>query len=352
MQTFIYDRKKLNENYSFIKGYGNVYYTLKANSSKQVLKFIKENISEGDGFCISSKADFYTLENLQTEVNKICCINVLLDFEDLIYLYKKGVRKFVFDDYQLLQRFSQNVEIEDCEIIIRLNISEIFSRKISHLGTNTTEMVNMFSLIESCKRAGISLYFQKNIKLAKNYVKKGCKFIRNMIAKYDFIKVINIGGINEDVDFKYLLELKNPDVCLNIETGTRILKDVMELHTHLLNTKEIGGKNIIVIKNGIFSGFFDVIYYKKKFSIAICIKKEIDLLKHRKRGYKKLFIYGGSGDSGDFLGKYYIDKNIDVKKIKEIIVKDIAGYFGVFFMKYGTDIELGRAIYKEKNYEI
>ena len=56
----------------------------------------------------------------------------------------------------------------------------------------------------------------------------------------------------------------------------------------------------------------------------------------------KIFMCGGSSDSGDKIGEMYINSKYkdELKEGTKIIVKDVGAYFEEFFMSYSSDLKI------------
>ena len=99
--------------------------------------------------------------------------------------------------------------------------------------------------------------------------------------------------------------------------------------------------NTFIIRNGIYGGLVDCLLYKKRFELYLKINNELVELKYEPfQGSKEFFICGASCDSGDRIGKFYIDSNIyDKLQVgSKIIVNNALAYVEEFFMPLGGDL--------------
>jgi diaminopimelate decarboxylase len=340
--TMYCNTNNIKSNYKFLNQYGNIFFTLKTNSFPFILDQISNIESENDGFCISSLNDLNKLLDKKISPTKCISINVMFPIESLIKLYNFGVRKFTFDNFEKLKEFSKQVDIKTCEILLRINVNNIFRSKISYLGCNMFEFKKMYELALTAKKIGVGLYLQKIVQSSPNYVSRALRFINKICKSYNYISFFNVGGIKNDNDYKFLSKFKNnnKNIQVNIESGNKMLSNACDFETYVDEIKTIKSDNIIILHNGVFTGFFDVIYYKKKFDLILIKENRFYVLdKNKKIGFKKVLLFGNSGDSNDFIGDYYAPKNIKIEENDKILVKNVGAYFGEFFFDYGTDFD-------------
>ena len=90
---FIIDKKKIKANYKKYSQYGRVFYPVKANSNKEIIKIVKELLSSEDRFYISN------ISQITPEMNGcLALMNPLMSDDNIEKLYKQGCNFFVFDD--------------------------------------------------------------------------------------------------------------------------------------------------------------------------------------------------------------------------------------------------------------
>jgi len=199
-----------------------------------------------------------------------------------------------------------------------------------------------------CNNYGISFYIQENLKSEINVLGKMLEFIEKHFNNTG-ISFINIGGINKSkyIEKEAIEKAKNSLKInqINLEIGRNIVADTIDMETRIIREKMVGDTKTIIIKNGIYSGFFDILLYNKKFSIYLLTKnnKEIKFehVANTEADYK-IFMCGGSSDSGDKIGEMYINSKYkdELKEGTKIIVKDVGAYFEEFFMSYSSDLKI------------
>lgn len=350
---FCFNKKKLIENYDGYKKIGTIYYPLKTNTNSMLLNALKEIMNEEDGFLISNTYNFEVLKELNVSPQKMCLINVVSTNDTIKNLYEKGVRQFVFDDFNTLKSFCSYAQLEECKIFIRLNTVEIFTDTIMHLGATIPECHKMLELIkDKCQKVGISFYLQGIIKNRENALEKilDCIYQNFNTSSLSFISIAGVKS-SEEINVDYINKIKESLGLKEIilEPGKYLVGNTFDLLTKVVKTKEIKDKKIIIIKNGIYSGLLDLILYDEKFKLYFKNKEnkyiKFSYIKDDKYNYE-VYMCGSSADSKDIVGSLYIEEKYkdEIRVGNEILIKDVGSYFEVFFMPYGGDINI---IYKE-----
>lgn len=355
---FYIDKNKLIDNFSGFSKLGSVYYPLKSNSNNIILETLKSLMNGNgtdNGFLISQISHYEKLKKSGVEADKMCLINVLAEDKTVEYLYEEGVRFFTFDNLNSLQNYAKYADLSESKLAIRLSSAEAFNDKFTHLGGDTNECLEMVNYLKNkCFDYGISFYLQKDIKSEKNPLEKMLDYIITNF-KDSNLNFISIGGvkrynkINIDVINKAKEQLNINQIIL--EPGRHLLEDTVDLETKVIRTKTINNKSVLIIKNGIYSGFFDSLLYNKKFEFYFESRTDGKIkIKYEKTNENdhEFFMCGGSSDSGDKLGTMYIDKKYKNELIvqSKFYVKSIGTYFEEFFMPYSEDLN---KIYIDKN---
>jgi len=345
---FYVDRNKIIHNFREFNKFGNVYYPLKANSNEIILKILKPLINEiNNGFLISYISHYEALKEIGVNPNKMCLINVLAEKESVKYLYKEGVRYFTFDNLDSLKDFAEYADLNETKIVFRLSSTEVFNDKFIHLGCNTDECKEMISYLKGkCANYGISFYIQKEIKLENKSLEKMLEYIDNNFKGLD-VSFINIAGlkqyyeVNGDSikDVKKKMKLKE----VILEPGKHLIGEAIDMETRIIKTKAIKNKAVVVIKNGIFSGFFDTVLYDEQFELYLKSREDGNI----RITYEKIkdtdfefVLCGGALDSKDILGTMYIDDKYKNELVvgSKIYAKSVGSYFEEFFMPAGGDL--------------
>ena len=267
--------------------------------------------------------------------SEIALINVLCDDEFIKKLYKEGVRAFSFDNLLSLKKFLEYADDRQCKISLKLNISNAF-KKHSHLGLEKADFIAGCKLIKDrFDEVGINFYLPHSIKYKNNILEKMLNYIIKNFQSLG-ITFANIAGLKEASaispnvisQFKSQLSLKQ----VYLEPGQYLLENVFDLCTNIIRFKE-GKRKELIIQRGIYSGMLDCLLYKKQFGLYfIAGNRKIYLKKKAGHRLVSLYLFGGSGNSDDFLGRYYLTKEeMELLKTQSrIYLHNIGSYFEEF----------------------
>lgn len=346
---FYFNKNKLIENFKSFSELSNVYYPLKTNSNEKIIKTLQPLIDESDnGFLISSIYHFESLRKVNVNTLKMCFINVLAEDDTIKYLYNSGIRFFTFDNLNSLSNFSKYADLTKVKIAIRLSTTQVFDNNYTHLGADFEECLKMFQLLKNkCKDYGISFYIQNDLKTEDNVLERMLKYIQQNYNNLG-INFVSIGGVKQRKEikkeilenFKEKFEIKQ----IILEVGRYLVEDTIEMETRIIREKIINNQKTVIIKNGIYSGFFDILLYNKKFQIYLKSKNDgkikVEYEKSEVNDYE-FFMCGGSSDSGDKIGVMYINSKYknELKTGAKFIIKDVGAYFEEFFMPYSNDLK-------------
>lgn len=351
---FYFNKNKLIENYNKFSKDGDIYYPLKTNSNENLIKALSTLLNNANnGYLISSLYHFELLKKLGISASRMCFINVLAEKETIRYLYDNGVRFFTFDCLKSLEEFVEYANLREVKIAIRLSTMQIYKDKFTHLGAELEETLRMIEFLKrnGSSNYGISFYIQKNIKTENNVFENILQYIQEKYSDSN-LKFVSIGGINTEINHKVLDDLKSKLKIEQIilEVGRYLVEDTIESETRIIRDKMIGNTKTIVIKNGIYSGFFDILLYNKRFQLYLKTENNEEIKfeyeKSQTADYE-VYICGGSSDSGDKIGIMYIDSAYKDELITggKIIIKNVGAYFEEFFMPYSKDL---RKVYIDK----
>lgn len=347
---FYFNKDKLIQNFNDFKELGDIYYPLKTNSNELILKTLKPLIEKGkDGYLISSISHFEILKSVNINPLKMCFINVLAEENTVKYLYESGVTFFTFDNLNAVVKFSEYADLSKVKIAVRLSTTQIFKDKFTHLGADLEECLQIISFLKNnnCNEYGISFYIQNDLKAEEDVLEKILQYIQKHYSNLK-LNFISIGGLKQckDICKESLKNLKKELQIKQIilEVGRYLVEDTIEMETKIIREKTINNRKTIIIKNGLYSGFFDILLYNKKFPIYLKIENNREI----KVRYEKsetddyeFFMCGGSSDSGDKIGTMYINSRYqnELKTGAKFMIKDVGAYFEEFFMPYSNDLK-------------
>lgn len=352
--NFYLDKKKLQSNYQKFAKIGKIYYPLKTNSNEFVLKEIIKLYGKSDnGFLLTHISHFYKLKKLGVNPKKMCMVNVIAEDEELKFLYDAGVRYFTFDSITSLKNFIEYADLKNTRIAIRLNIIEVFN-VFSHLGASTTECKSMLQLLKQNNALdyGISFYLQKETLPKRNVLNTMLDFIVKEFENYS-MTFLNLGGAlrPEEIETNIINKIKRKLYLkyIILEPGRYFIGNSGYMETTIIKKKM---DNVFIIQNGIYSGLLDAVLYNKKFELFVKIDENIIRLESKPiENYKEIIICGASSDSGDRIGKFYIEERyyneLDVGL--NIIVNNALAYVEEFFMPLGGDLKTKYNIVDSRN---
>lgn len=347
--NFYFDKNKLIDNFNNFSKLGNIYYPLKTNSNEMIIKELKPMLNkENHGFLISSIYHFEILKKAKVNPLNICLMNVLSEDTTIKYLYDNGVRFFTFDNLNSLISFSKYAELDKVKIAIRLSTIQVFNNRFTHLGGDIKECKAMIEFLKNkCNNYGISFYIQNNLKTEEDVLQRMLNYIQETYKNLG-INFISIGGLDKskEINKKMLNNLKEK-LKINqiiLEIGRYLVEDTIEMETRIIREKTVGNIKTVIIKNGIYSGFFDVLLYNKRFSIYLITKDnekvKVEYEKSEINDYE-FYMCGGSSDSGDKIGLMYINYKYKDELITgaKFCIKNVGAYFEEFFMPYSNDLK-------------
>jgi len=346
--NFYFDKSKLIDNFNNFSEFGDLYYPLKTNSNEMIIKELKPMLKDNHGFLISSICHFEILKKEKVNPLNICLMNVLSEDSTIKYLYDNGVRFFTFDNLNSLISFSKYAELDKVKIAIRLSTIQVFTDKFTHLGGDMEECKAMMQFLKNkCNNYGISFYIQNNLKTEADVLLRILNYIQENYKNLG-INFVSIGGLDKSKEInKEMLNNLKEELKINqiiLEIGRYLVEDTIEMETRIIRAKTVENIKTVIIKNGIYSGFFDVLLYNKKFSIYLITKDnekvKVEYEKSEINDYE-FYMCGGSSDSGDKIGLMYIDSKYkdELTTGAKFCIKDVGAYFEEFFMPYSNDLK-------------
>lgn len=342
MKSTIYiSKNKIKENFKKFNNIGTLNYPLKANSNKNIINILNNVFEYNNKFLISCIDDYKILKSENIPVCKMSLINPFISEKDIKYLYKKGLRDFVFEDLESIKKFEKYANLKEVNISIRLSISEIFNI-YTFIGCDLKNCIKILNYLKGYNKIGISFYLIPEFKNKQSMI-KALNYIKYNFSNY--IDFISIGGIRHNNLTKKIIDLYKNEINLSeikIEPGQELLKGSMVLKSKIIKYKDINNTKTLIISNGIYSGFLDKIFYDKKFYFFIKYKNKKVKIFNKNKNLETIYICGSSSYSNDCIGKYYIkSSDIDkLRKTKYIYVKNVDSYFSDFFVKCSKNIRI------------
>ena len=184
--------KQLKENFPF----ANIYYAMKANPDKNVIKTVK---SLGSCFDVASKQQLKQLLKIGVSPQKISYGNTIKKAQDIKYFYKKGVRLFVFDSYNDLiniSKYAPNSKVF-CRFLFQGGKADwSLSKKFGCSKQMAIELLQKASTINLIPY-GVSFHVgsqQRDVTAWKQALNECNDIIGQLKTKGIQLKMINMGG--------------------------------------------------------------------------------------------------------------------------------------------------------------
>ena len=310
--------------------FGDLYYPVKANDHKIILK----EIDKLNGFFeVDGIYHITLLLSLGISPKKIQYSIPIKKELDIKRALELGVTRFVIDDskeYKKISFFKYDVDY-----IIRISISDILdldSFGFNKWGLPITNVKKLIKQIENDGNTfcGISFYLPKELFTSTNF-----SIMINRIIKefHDVnIPIIDIGGgldyyFSEEFE-QEILKLKDR-MKLNkiiVEPGRNLIDPCIDMIASVIGIRNFNKKLWAYIDVGIYSGLLDAIIKKKKFSIHNIQNNSIE-------GNFEYIIAGPSSDTIDIIGHYCF--NSPLNEGDKLIIKECGSYTYVFRTHFG-----------------
>ncbi len=275
---YIYSQKLIEEKVKITKKIlgENIFFSVKANSNQAILKLMN---SLNIGADVVSVGELKRSLSAGISPSKIIFEGVGKSKEDLVYAIQKNIRLInaeSLEEIKLLQKLS----LEKNKIVnigVRLNpdidggtISKISTgRKTDKFGIEINQVENIINLVSSCSNLnliGISCHIGSqisNIDAYKNTFMEMRKAADKFFSSGIKIKHVDLGGgfhvkyNKDDPNFKIESVKSVVDACFNstnyeisFEPGRYLIAEAGILVTTIINTKQNGGVNYLIVDAG------------------------------------------------------------------------------------------------------
>lgn len=144
---------KIEENYEFLREHlprAGVYYAMKANPDKEILKRLADL---GANFDVASAGEMVMLHELGIEGSRMIYANTVKDFKGLAAAREFGVRRFTFDDASEIKKMANYVPGAD--VLVRISVKN--SKALVDLNTKFgAEPYMAIPLLKQAQEAGLN----------------------------------------------------------------------------------------------------------------------------------------------------------------------------------------------------
>lgn len=175
------------------------------------------------------------------------------------------------------------------------------------------------------------------MRLAKNFGGLGVKFLNVGGSKTPS----ELGAVSAQLD---TARAKLGAEYLILEPARYSAGDTMDLMSKIVRVKTVKGKEIVVIRNGIYGGLLDEKLYGKRFDLALEDDggRQVKVERQKTAGAGHVFqLCGGSSDSGDRMGFCFVPEGERdlLRAGTKVVVKNVGTYCLEFNMPLGGDLE-------------
>ena len=275
---YVYSQEIITKKVKMIKKIlgRNIFFSVKANSNQAILKLMN---SLNIGADVVSVGELKRCLSAGFSPSKIIFEGVGKSKEDLIYAIQKNIRLINVESLEEL-KLLQKLALEKDKIVdigVRLNpnidggsISKISTgKKTDKFGIEINEIKNIINLLSNCKNLnliGISCHIGSQISSVEAYKKTFIEMKKaadKFLASGTNIKHVDLGGgfhvqyNKNDPKFKIEDIKRELDECfhssiyeLSFEPGRYLVADAGILVTTIINAKQNGGVNYLIVDAG------------------------------------------------------------------------------------------------------
>lgn len=333
---FSLNKEKLKNNIVQLNNYGEIYYPVKANSSKRMIEAINEIGEQQDieiKYQIFNKLQLQLLEECSVKYSRIQIANTRLSSRELIEYYNIGIRSFVIDNAYELDILAKTTKLRDCEIILKIALSNYLDINVN-TGADRNELSKLEQLVKkyNCKY-GYSIYIQDSAKNLVNVKQIYENIINDIKGLYD-ASFISIGGIAAEYYNEQLVDISNnlriKDIKLRIEPGRALVNNTESVLLSIESIRTINNVTSITLDASIHNEFIDKLILDKQFEFSEITSGDADIsikINNEQCSYQ-VHLYGNCSCSYDYLGTIYIPNSFKLEVGQMIKVDNIGAYFG------------------------
>jgi len=355
--TFKINLNKIQQNYEAFASFGEVYYPVKTNHNKLILKRLQKL---GSGFECDSIPHIKKIYK-RNIADKIIFSNVAKSKNEILWAIKHNIIFYTVDDKETLKlilNLAKKYKKKELKINVRLNVFDIFRKefiernvKDSRLGASVQTCKELINIINSEKDIkifkGLSFYVQVEIHNKEDNLSVASEYIAKNFSDYKF-DWINIGGGRRSENIKnnfakMMNNFKRVGVKKFIlEPGRFIVTDAEDVYIPLkriIQTDLNGGECVVSLQMGIYNGLNDIILHKRKFEIYIQNEETISRLEEYDGLGVKLVLRGQTADSIDIIG-IYKKPTTEINEKSIILIKNVGAYVEVFYSEFSGKVDM------------
>lgn len=313
--------KKVEENYKYLSSNmprSRIFYTIKANSSPQVLRHLAKL---GASFDVASSGEIKTLIDIGVDGKDMIYANPVKSSESIAYASSVGVDKFTFDDESEIPKLAKYAS--EAKVLVRtkvendsavVNLNEKF-------GMDTAQVVSALKTAQNAGLQPIGLSFHvgsqsldknsydsaiiQSHRLFDEAEKNGIKLSVLDISGGLPIPSISepnpvLGAMIENIN-KKINELF-PDTEIWSEPGRYMCGTAVNLISSVIGTKWRNGQSWYILDDGIYGSFNGILFDHWDFKLEFF-----------KKGPQQASVFAGpSCDSIDIIARDYMAPQLEI----------------------------------------
>lgn len=357
MITYRINTTKLKENYKQFSEFGPVYFPIKTNHNKIVLKQLK---ALGCGFETDSIEHIKKVYSSKI-ADRIMYSNVAKSYSDMLWAIKHKISYYTIDDEETLKQIINlaiKYKLSSLKFNVRLNVYECFKdefdkkgAKNPRLGAFVETAKSLLKIINDEKRIniekGFSFYIQAEIHNDEDCLIKMLNFIMNNFSKEANISFINIGGGANKERLVYTMPTIKKALAhfgahyIVLEPGRYMVGNAEDVHINCIRVVDnLKTQNEIVasLYMGIYNGLIDKQLHNRQFEFFASNGGNIVKLEPAKENEQKLVLRGPTADSLDIIGIYALPK-ITIDSNTTFIIKNVGAYVEVFDSAFSGKVQ-------------
>lgn len=315
----------LIEKYELLKSYldfVDVFYAIKANSDREILKVFKEL---GSGFEVTSKKEVLELLDLGVSPDRIITSNPIKSREFIELCRDVGIKYLAVDSFYEIEKIKEY--FPEALVYVRLDVSNEgsswpLSKKFGATPHQALEIIKLAKLY-NIEIVGFTFHVgSQNTSLSswEKALTKALDFKKEVKEKLGIdISILNIGGglpvnyLESEVDHRSFLaglrkvieniigDVKLSGIRIQMEPGRYMVAEAGILVSRVIGKAERYGENWLYLDVGVFNGLMESVGGIKYIFVA-----------EREGAYKEWVVAGPSCDGFDV-----IQKNVSLPDLKE-----------------------------------
>lgn len=250
----------------------NIYYPIKVNNDPKIIKLLQNHLCN---FEAASLNEINILKNCKINPDSIIYGNPVKSTQDIFIAYNIGIRKFVADSLQEIEKLSYLAKFS--KVIIRLTVSnEGATWKLTDkFGCSFNDLLLLTNILKdkNLEFHGISFHVGWNNKSIENWKKVFYQidsYLTQILQSNNSISIVDIGGgfPAHDLDSEkyfneislkilpYIKKWQKFGLTVLAEPGSYLLANAGTMYAKVIERINRNNKIWLYLDSGIFQGFY------------------------------------------------------------------------------------------------